>query len=284
MRLHNRMIKTGWWTDGDLLRWPLAKRVLYLGMVQISDDSGCLEDDAFALKLALFPSPLDSEITVDAVDGWLRELVEAGKLATYEVNGKPYLFLCNFHRHQRLRSPAAPEIPLPVWIAYEPATVAHKSGVYTVGTPYGDRTDTVPPPYPAGEQEGEREGERESPPTPPPGEPLLLEDVPPPRTPEHDFAAWWEAYPRKENKGKALKCYLAKRKAKIPAEVLLLGAQKYAAEARRAGTQTVYLQLPATFLAADSTFAEECAIAAPRQADNRDRRADPVEERVPNDV
>ena len=113
---------------------------------------------------------------------------------------------------------------------------------------------------------------------------LFLNGLPPPRTPEQDFGEWWKAYPRKENKGKAMKCYLAKRKAKIPAEVLLLGAQKYAAEARRAGTQTVYLQLPTTFLAADSTFAEECAIAAPRQADNRDRRADPVEERVPNDV
>jgi hypothetical protein len=279
------MIKTGWWTDGDLLRWPLAKRVLYLGMVQISDDSGCLEDDAFALKLALFPSPLDSEITVDAVDGWLRELVEAGKLATYKVNGKPYLFLCNFHRHQRLRSPAAPEIPLPVWIAYEPATVAHRSGVYTVGTPYGDRTDTVPPPYPAGEQEGEGEGEKESPLTPPPGEPLLLEDVPPPRTPEQDFAEWWEAYPRREDRGKSLSLYLSRRKRKESAAMLLKAAQNYAQAVKESETPPGFVKRATTFLSLTSTYCEECAERVPTLTDHRgDRRIDLVEERVPNDV
>mgnify|MGYP007012348422 FL=1 len=48
MRLHNRQIKATFWTDPDILQWPREKRWFYLGLVQLADDSGCIEDSVFA--------------------------------------------------------------------------------------------------------------------------------------------------------------------------------------------------------------------------------------------
>jgi len=103
MRLHNRQIKATFWTDPDLLQWPRDKRWFYFGLVQLADDSGCLEDSPFAFKIHLFPSPLDQDITVEVIARWRDELIAEGKLVPYEVEGKRYLFITNFHKHQSPR-------------------------------------------------------------------------------------------------------------------------------------------------------------------------------------
>jgi len=182
MKLHNRQIKASFWTDPDLLQWPRDKRWFYEGLIQLADDSGCLEDSPFAFKLHLFPSPVDADITVERITEWVNELVEQRKLVRYVAEGKQCLYLTNFHKHQSLRSPAEPEVPLPPWIKYTPSPKSRRSGTYVVNAPtdilavsvdnpYGDRTvtvrmtqgdPTVTVEQPYGDQlEREREVERE---------------------------------------------------------------------------------------------------------------------------
>ena len=56
MRLHNRQVKAAFWTDTELIReLPPEGRLFYLGLIQLADDSGCLEDDLMAFKIFLFP-------------------------------------------------------------------------------------------------------------------------------------------------------------------------------------------------------------------------------------
>lgn len=132
MRLHNRQIKASFWNDPDLLRWPRDKRWFYEGLIQLADDSGCLEDDPFAFKINLFPSPVDSDITLEILAQWVEELIEDKKLVRYEVNRKQCLFLVNFHKHQKLKNPAAPEVPLPPFLAWEAYKSNKDAGKYVL--------------------------------------------------------------------------------------------------------------------------------------------------------
>ena len=141
MRLRNRVIKAGFWTDADLIRnLPPEGRMYYIGLVQIADDSGCLEADPLAHKVLLYPG---DAISLDQIEEWQNTLIKLGKLVPYEVAGRRYLWLKNFAKHQSLRSPAPPEVPLPPWITWGPSTEPRRSGRYVISQPYGDRTETV---------------------------------------------------------------------------------------------------------------------------------------------
>jgi DnaD/phage-associated family protein len=149
------MIKASFWSDPDILQWPREKRWFYEGLVQLADDSGCLEDSAFAFKLHLFPSPVDADITIDVINTWIGELVTEEKAQKYESCGKKCLYLVRFHRHQALRNPGAPEVPLPQWVTYCPA-VGKGVARYIISDSYDADTNPVPTSY-ASQREGERE-------------------------------------------------------------------------------------------------------------------------------
>jgi hypothetical protein len=136
MRLHNRQVKAEFWEDSKLLRLPLVARVLFQGLFHLADDSGCVEHDPFAFKMRLFRSPLDADITVDRLADYTKQLIGAGLLIPYEAGGKPCLFITHFHRHQTLRSPGRPVVPLPPWVQWIPSETKHRSGAYAVGGPF----------------------------------------------------------------------------------------------------------------------------------------------------
>jgi hypothetical protein len=119
MRLHNRQIKNSFWTDPDILQWPRDKRWFYMGLIQLADDSGCIEDSPFAFKLQLYPSPVDADITIEIIEQWRDELVEECKLIPYQVESKSCLYIKNFHKHQKLSNCPPPEVPLPPWIIFQ---------------------------------------------------------------------------------------------------------------------------------------------------------------------
>lgn len=146
MRLHNRIIKASFWTDTDLIRHlDRDGRMFYIGLTQLADDSGCLDDDMLAFKMHLYPA--DNDVDLDYLQRYRDKLVEMGKLIPYESEGKACLYLANFHKHQSLRSPAPPSVPLPEWIEWETSKKKRTSGKYIVRKPYGDRTVTVANPY-----------------------------------------------------------------------------------------------------------------------------------------
>ena len=116
MRLRNRIVKAGFWTDGKLLRWPRDKRFFYMSLWALAEDSCCIEDDPFEWKYAAFPSPLDADITIEMLTAWRDELIEAGKLVPYEVEGQRYFYLSDMARHEHPRNPQSPDLPLPAWV------------------------------------------------------------------------------------------------------------------------------------------------------------------------
>jgi len=104
MKLHNRQIKVSFWTDTEMIRsFTLEERLFYIGLWQLSDDSGCLENDPYAFKLFLFP--LNHEVTIEILADWTAKLIEKKKLIQYQAQGKSCLYLATFHKHQTIKNP-----------------------------------------------------------------------------------------------------------------------------------------------------------------------------------
>lgn len=131
MRLHNRQVKASFWNDTDLIK-NLTRdgRMFYQGLWQLADDSGCIDDDAFAWKIHLFPG--DFDITDKTLTEFRNKLVEMKKLISYEADGKKCLYIKNFHKHQTLKTPAPPETPLPEWIEWQPYKSNPRTGKYII--------------------------------------------------------------------------------------------------------------------------------------------------------
>lgn len=131
MRLHNRQIKASFWTDTELIQaLPPTGRLFYIGLFMLADDSGCLEDDLLAMKILLFPG--DDGLHVSELSDYRKTLVSLGKLTPYLQDGKTCLFLRNFHKHQRIKTPSPPTVPLPPWIQWEPFESNPRTGKYVV--------------------------------------------------------------------------------------------------------------------------------------------------------
>lgn len=142
-RLRNRIRKADYFTDGELLRWHRDKRATYTGLWAMAEDSGCLEDDPFMWKTLIWPSPLDTDITVDLLTKWRDELVEAGKLIPYESDGKACLYINTFHQHEMPRNPQRNDLPLPEWVRREESAGVGKDGRKWVRFRYVDTRDSV---------------------------------------------------------------------------------------------------------------------------------------------
>jgi len=130
MQLKNRLVKADFWTDTGLAKeLPAMGRMMYQGLWQLAEDSGIIEADPLAYKMLLFP--LDN-IEIDKIEKWTKTLVELGKLIPYKVGKNEYYYIKNFHKHQSLRSPAKPELPLPGWVIYVSNKKKRQSGGYII--------------------------------------------------------------------------------------------------------------------------------------------------------
>jgi len=143
-RLHSRIRKADYFSDGELLRWNRDKRTTYSGLWALAEDSGCLEDDTFDWKMSLWPSPLDGDITIDLLDRWRQEFIDAGKLIPYEAEGKRYLYLRTFHQHEHPRNPQPNDLPVPPWILADRREGIGKDGKRWSRCTYTVLTDKMP--------------------------------------------------------------------------------------------------------------------------------------------
>jgi hypothetical protein len=234
--------------------------MFYLGLTQLADDSGCLEDSPFAFKINLYPSPVDADITTEVLAQWVAELEADGKIVAYEADGKRCLYLRNFHKHQTLENPSRPDVALPPWVMYEAYEKNPRAGKYIVSqgvlTEYLQNPDgslTVPLHFPSNLIE------------PNLIEPNLIEPVVAPNgakkpisTKEYseDFERFWEAYPRKLEKRNAYAVWLTRLREKFPPGDLIAAAQNYGALCVREARKPTFIKHAATFLGPSAPFKE----------------------------
>ena len=100
-----RTIKPEFWTDEKVGECSIPARLLFIATWNIADDRGNLERSTKQLKVQVFPYD-----TVD-VDKLVRELLKLSLLTEYEVEGKLFLHINGFHKHQKIDRPSAPRCP-----------------------------------------------------------------------------------------------------------------------------------------------------------------------------
>ena len=102
-----RTIKPEFWTDERLTECSLSARLLFIGMLNFSDDNGNQAYSAKRLKMQIFPA--------DAIDTQplLNELLAQGVVIEYAVNGEKFLHIKGFQTHQVINRPSPTKIPQP---------------------------------------------------------------------------------------------------------------------------------------------------------------------------
>jgi hypothetical protein len=237
-----RTIKPSFFTDRRVTKLSFAARLWFEGMwVFALCDAGHLDDDAYELRLKVFPA---DQVDEDALTD---EVLASGMVARKQVpDGRSYLQVVNMAKHQRTDPRFVPRCPY----------CAHENS-------WTPRNSPESPAEPTSSHASSREntGAHEIPhkvglvgvgiknlPAPDGADLLLLDvadpeppppDAPPPPSTAAAFAAFWDAYPVKRDKPKALKAFeRAARRA--PAERIVAGARRYRDDPNRDPTKTKY--------------------------------------------
>lgn len=106
-----RTIKPEFFKDEELAELSLAARMLFIGLWTLADREGRLEDRPKRIKADVFPY---DDINVDHELGRLHE---AGFIVRYEAEGRKYIQVVTFLRHQRPHHKEEPStIPPPVML------------------------------------------------------------------------------------------------------------------------------------------------------------------------
>jgi hypothetical protein len=101
-----RTVKPEFWSDSKIIECSLNARLLFIGALNFSDDEGNLDRSSRQLKAQVLPA--------DDVDcePLIKEMIENFLCTEYSVNGKKYLHINNFKKHQIINRPGKPKYPL----------------------------------------------------------------------------------------------------------------------------------------------------------------------------
>lgn len=110
-----RTTKPEFWRSDDIDALCIADRLLFVGLWNYVDDEGRGVDKASAITADLFAGDLerDPSETSLRVQGGLKRLHAAGLINRYEVGGRRFLAVVNFHKHQRINRPTPSRLPSP---------------------------------------------------------------------------------------------------------------------------------------------------------------------------
>ena len=158
-----RLLKPGYFTNDALNVLPFPARHLFAGLWVIADREGRLEDRPARIRVEVFPY---DRVNVSKL---LDSLEAAGFILRYAADGKPYIQVVNFLKHQtpNVREAASTIPPPPSMV---PSTV-QGIALHDPGTPLN------------GEGEGEGEGEGGVPVAEAEAEAAAAASRPRPRTP-----------------------------------------------------------------------------------------------------
>lgn len=97
-----RTVKPEFWASEQVMDCSPLARLLFIGVLNFSDDGGNQPASAKSLRAKVFPS--DEGVSAAEVEKLLVELVTNGLLAPYEHQGKEYIHVTGWH-HQRIDKP-----------------------------------------------------------------------------------------------------------------------------------------------------------------------------------
>jgi len=203
----NRIIKEGICTSEQIDMCGCFEEVMFYRLLVNCDDFGRFDARPAILRTRLFP--LKKRLTAKQVEKALESLARIGLIERYQVDGKPYLQLPGWSKHQCIRAKKS-KFPGPE----STCTQLHADAGNCARNPIQS------------ESESKSESETKT----------VTRD---------DFDVFWVKYPRKEGKEKARTAF---EYVNVPLEVLLkaVEAQKGSAQWTNEGGR--YIPSPATWL------------------------------------
>lgn len=242
-----RNIKPSFFTNELLGTEDPMVSLTFAGLWCLADKVGVMEDRPLRIKAELFPyrESLD-------VNGYLTVLARLGFIVRYENDGRRFIQVCNFRKHQ---SPHNTEKGKGYPFYTDPKSlIMGDNGYPTVKAPCADGELTVP--------------ERPDSLIPDTGftDSLIPEEKP--LVPSGDgttdyppgFNACWDKYPRRlggNPKKAAFKAWNARIRSGVPESDLLLAVERYASDMQSSGkVGTEYVKQAATFFGPDEHWRE----------------------------
>jgi hypothetical protein len=106
-----RTIKPELHSSPSLSRCSIGARYLFVGLFTLADDAGRTRDLPKQILGNLFP--LDEDVTVEMVVGWLDELEKVDCIRRYSTDDSNFIYLPNWRSHQVISKPTPSRIPDP---------------------------------------------------------------------------------------------------------------------------------------------------------------------------
>lgn len=206
----NRIIKESVCVSDSIDSLSWFEEVLFYRLIVNCDDYGRFDGRAAVIKSRLFP--LKDSVTVKAVSDAINKLASAELVTLYVFEGKPYLYLPTWDKHQQVRARRS-KYP-------EPSSDLISSDIIC-----NQMISDVPVIQSKNESKNESESKSAR---------------------EEAFDVFWAAYPRKVGKGAARKAFAKLPAAVFPLLVPAVEAQKQCAQWRKNGGE--YIPNPATWL------------------------------------
>lgn len=218
-----RSIKPEFWRSDDITALPFELRLLFIGLWSYVDDNGVGIDDVRHIAAELFALEEDQNAIRQYVREGLIRLSTDGLLTRYEVNGKQFLHVNSWSRHQRVTNPNRPRYPLPG--TSDPVPTCDDSepieGQTTIALVSIDGHST-------GTEEQRNRVKK------------------PRSTSDPDFDRFWAAYPKKVKKPEAFKKWQRVIRDGTTPDEVIAAVKRYAASV--SGKSTDYIAHPTTWL------------------------------------
>lgn len=259
-----RSVKPEYWADQDLAEQVSRDaRLLYVGLWNLADEHSRLRGDPRYIKGQLFP--YDDDLGSEEIAALLDALALAGKVVQYRTGSGTFMFLPTLASHQRLEPEKVPsKLPGPddpgsVLLTPKAATVSDSSE--SRADEFAPRADESSLLYGTGSMEHVSPSSAE----PMDGDPDALfhaDPIEPELSPSNApqkawtneqidadpfWVAFWEAYPRKTDKGHARKAWLKALRNSVPPAVLTEAAERFRDDPTR-NRDIRYVPHPTTWL------------------------------------
>ena len=229
-----RNFKPGFFRDAALVELPVETRLLFPGLWTLADRAGRLEDKPKQIKMEIYPA---DNFDVDVM---LIQLQTAGLIIRYEVDGKRFIQIKNFLKHQNPhRDEKESEIPEPLEHCASTVQAQCEHGVNRAST-YNLSPDCL-----------NLVAESNQPKVKTRAAAKVLEPYP------DEFEESWNSYPRTKDASKrdAFKAWGARVKAGVDPASILAGVKRYAAYCAAMQKEQQYIKQPATFFGPGEHYA-----------------------------
>ena len=100
----NRILKESICTSEDIDRLSPGAEILFYRLMVRADDFGTYHANETIVKNTCFPLKPDSTISAVKVTKWMDELEAAGLIARYVSDGRKYLWIRKWEKHQQIRA------------------------------------------------------------------------------------------------------------------------------------------------------------------------------------